>query len=1073
MAVTFLTGFEAQAALVDNITLTGTAAYNATTPRTGAAQIRCSPASGASGYITIPYASAGYYHFGLRLGTVPQGMDRLLFGAIASGTINVRQNAGTNNLSIYLNTTQIGSSVSIGSGWYWIGVRAVTGTSVPFLQVDGVTVVTGTATVSAWSGNIGYSGTETPLNTASIDIDDIIVDDAGFLAPSKVALLLPISDNARATLWTGGVGGTTSLYDAVNNTPPAGSATESNTTQIEHAGGAAGTTDAYDANMTTYTTAGVGATDKVIALQGVIVWGEDIQTGTKLLSYEGVSNPAWTGESSIDVSTGHGSGAVGTYATGADGWNERGAGIVTSAPPIVTGTASLGASHGPVAVCIDSTNTYVYVVNNTANTVEQIQISDMTVTGTVDRTGHNPYAVCIDSNDTYVYVANYNANTVEQIQIAFVPVARGTSPVMRVVRPETASRVASVCFMGIYVAWTVEPLRSFAQARAQIAASGATTNRVYAQSQAQIKTTYRVYAQSQAQIKTTYRVYAQAQAQIRQTYQVYAQAQGHIKQTYKVVAQANTWIRSISYVVAQAQAQIKTTYQTFAQAQSQTKNTYQVVAQANGWIRNTYRAFAQSNVWAKAIGITVYAQANAQIRNTYRAYAQSNAQIKQTYKVVAQANAQIRRTYQVYAQAQAHIKATYQGMAQANVWIKSTGLTVYAQAQSQIKQTYQIVAQAQVKIATTRVHAQAQVAIKQTYQVVAQSNAYIKGTSFIVAQAQAQVKQTNKVYAQALADIKQTYPSSGGGGTLVVYSDAADGSLMSADVSYATARAGANIALDPSGPILVLIGQQNWWDSDFEEYVPNVSEGFSSFDTSSIPDGDTVSAAVLRVTSSGDSSSTDFDIQARLRDWGTSLTTADYVPGANLSGLTLLGSYATSSGFTAGTAYDFADSAMAANVNKTGSTRMLLCSSHTTNNNAPTTTEYVSTYSADYTGTTYDPKLTVTYAAGATGPAWTTPADTVSMTTTPELKFTSPASAVAQHFYLQLDTANTFDSGNLRTLDSSTSQTSWDYWTGAAWAALPSTGLASGYAGNEIRYTVTSALSSATWYRRVRAGTLA
>jgi hypothetical protein len=109
----------------------------------------------------------------------------------------------------------------------------------------------------------------------------------------------------------------------------------------------------------------------------------------------------------------------------------------------------------------------------------------------------------------------------------------------------------------------------------------------------------------------------------------------------------------------------------------------------------------------------------------------------------------------------------------------------------------------------------------------------------------------------------------------------------------------------------------------------------------------------------------------------------------------------------------------------------------------------------------------VTYA-----PSWTTPADTVSMSTTPELKFNSPASAVAQHFYLQLDTDAGFATGNLRTLDSSTSQTGWDYWTGAAWAALPSTGLASTYAGNEIRYTVTSALSSATWYRRVRAGTL-
>jgi len=111
--------------------------------------------------------------------------------------------------------------------------------------------------------------------------------------------------------------------------------------------------------------------------------------------------------------------------------------------------------------------------------------------------------------------------------------------------------------------------------------------------------------------------------------------------------------------------------------------------------------------------------------------------------------------------------------------------------------------------------------------------------------------------------------------------------------------------------------------------------------------------------------------------------------------------------------------------------------------------------------------------ATAGGPVWTTPADTVSMSTTPDLKFTSPSSAVKQHFQLQLDTVNTFNSGNLRTYDSSTVQTNWTYYNGASWVAIPSDGLPIAYAGNEVDYTVTSALSGATWYRRVRAGTLA
>jgi hypothetical protein len=124
-------------------------------------------------------------------------------------------------------------------------------------------------------------------------------------------------------------------------------------------------------------------------------------------------------------------------------------------------------------------------------------------------------------------------------------------------------------------------------------------------------------------------------------------------------------------------------------------------------------------------------------------------------------------------------------------------------------------------------------------------------------------------------------------------------------------------------------------------------------------------------------------------------------------------------------------------------------------------------------GTTLSSTRVAAHYAAAGGPVWTTPADTVSMSTTPALKFTSPTSAAKQHFYMQLDTVNTFNSGNLRTLDSSTDQTNWTYWDGVAWQALPSDGLPIAKSGNEVCYTVTSALSSATWYRRVRAGVLA
>jgi hypothetical protein len=119
------------------------------------------------------------------------------------------------------------------------------------------------------------------------------------------------------------------------------------------------------------------------------------------------------------------------------------------------------------------------------------------------------------------------------------------------------------------------------------------------------------------------------------------------------------------------------------------------------------------------------------------------------------------------------------------------------------------------------------------------------------------------------------------------------------------------------------------------------------------------------------------------------------------------------------------------------------------------------------TGSAYEPTVDT---GGVPVPVWTTPADTVTMTATPVLAFTIPALASPMHFYLQLDTANTFDTGSLRTHDSSVSQTNWEYWDGGAWVAIPVGGVDDAYGGNAAHYTVTSDLAAVTWYRRIRAG---
>jgi hypothetical protein len=108
---------------------------------------------------------------------------------------------------------------------------------------------------------------------------------------------------------------------------------------------------------------------------------------------------------------------------------------------------------------------------------------------------------------------------------------------------------------------------------------------------------------------------------------------------------------------------------------------------------------------------------------------------------------------------------------------------------------------------------------------------------------------------------------------------------------------------------------------------------------------------------------------------------------------------------------------------------------------------------------------------GVRAAVWTTPLDTVSMGPSPELKFTMPALSAPMFFHMQLDTAATFDTGNLREIRSDLSQTGWAYWNGSSWVAVPGTGVPASFGGFEARHTIQVPLTSTTWFRRVRGGT--
>src|SRR6266576_2619312 len=171
---------------------------------------------------------------------------------------------------------------------------------------------------AAWSGSTSFASPGSVFNcgwctapgsglpNSVLYVDDLAVNDNTGAAQNtwpgegKVVLLLPISpDNARGANWVAGAGGTTNLWDAVNNVPPAGAATGTNTSQLHNI--TKDTTGNYDANLTTYTTAGVGATDIVNIVQPIWnVSGANATAAAQLVSNPvanagAASTVSWTG----------------------------------------------------------------------------------------------------------------------------------------------------------------------------------------------------------------------------------------------------------------------------------------------------------------------------------------------------------------------------------------------------------------------------------------------------------------------------------------------------------------------------------------------------------------------------------------------------------------------------------------------------------------------------------------------------------------------------------------------------------------------------------------------------------
>lgn len=151
------------------------------------------------------------------------------------------------------------------TSWYRVELytlqSASAGQDLAELRLDGVTVATwqGTLTETIGPNEFHTGWVTTPGATSkTIYVDDVALnydsgsDQSSWPGPGNVVMLLPESDSQVGS-WTAGAGGTSSLFDAVNNTPPIGTATETNLTQIESADSSGNNaTDEYRPNLTNW-----------------------------------------------------------------------------------------------------------------------------------------------------------------------------------------------------------------------------------------------------------------------------------------------------------------------------------------------------------------------------------------------------------------------------------------------------------------------------------------------------------------------------------------------------------------------------------------------------------------------------------------------------------------------------------------------------------------------------------------------------------------------------------------------------------------------------------------------------
>ena len=163
---------------------------------------------------------------------------------------------------------------------------------------------------------------------------------------------------------------------------------------------------------------------------------------------------------------------------------------------------------------------------------------------------------------------------------------------------------------------------------------------------------------------------------------------------------------------------------------------------------------------------------------------------------------------------------------------------------------------------------------------------------------------------------------SGGGGPTIgqVYTDARSGPPGTVNIPVLTTSVGSSLQ----------VGQNASTDFVDGGFYAQVTQAFIEFDTALAVDAMSVFSATLRLYFITDNSTQDFDISVAARNYGTSLTDSDYVPGDSLPSTSFI--YIPTSTITYNTTSTVQVTPL---VNPSGKTQLLIYSSGTQSNSTP------------------------------------------------------------------------------------------------------------------------------------------